>query len=147
MGTTLTAAMVVEGEVRVAHVGDSRLYRMRDGRLNQLTRDHAIAGSSILSRAVGLEPEVHVDAMAYPGAPGDVYLLCSDGLTKALGVEQIRDTIARCPTLSAAAGALVASANSRGGRDNVTVVMFRLAPREPSLAERPGARHLGWPAA
>jgi serine/threonine protein phosphatase PrpC len=164
MGTTLTAAVVVQDEVRVAHVGDSRLYRIRDGRMNQLTRDHTffeeLIGSgrferspgcsddgdhrwrSILSRAVGLEAEVAVDAMTYPGAPGDLYVLCSDGLTKALSDEQIRDTIARSPTLSAATGALVASANSHGGRDNVTVVMFRLAPGEPSPAAPPGARHL-----
>jgi protein phosphatase len=169
MGTTLTAAVVVEGDVRIAHVGDSRLYRLRDGRLNQLTRDHTFVeelirsgriqrskpGSetgtqrwrSILSRAVGLESDVDVDAMTYPGVPGDVYMICSDGLTKELSDEQIRGTIARSPTLSVATRALVASANSHGGRDNVTVVMFRLAPQEPSPAGPPGARHLGAPAA
>jgi PPM family protein phosphatase len=150
MGTTLTAVALVGSELRVAHVGDSRLYRIRDGRLNQLTRDHTLAeelvrrgrlsGSaadadrwrSILSRAVGLEADVEVDAITYSGAPGDVYLVCSDGLTKALGDEQIGSAIARSPTLAAATRGLVASANTHGGADNVTVVMFRLAAGEAS---------------
>jgi PPM family protein phosphatase len=150
MGTTLTAVAVVGSELRIAHVGDSRLYRIRNGRLNQLTRDHTFAEElvrtvrlsrseagarrwrSILSRAVGLESDVEVDAITYPGAPGDVYVVCSDGLTKALSDEQIRSAIARSPTLAAATRALVASANSHGGEDNVTVVMFRLAAGEAS---------------
>jgi protein phosphatase len=165
MGTTMTAVAAVDGELRVAHVGDSRLYRIRNGRLNQLTRDHTfVAGPvregrlpsseagahrwrSMLTRAVGLESDVEVDAMAYPGAPGDVYVVCSDGLTKALGDEQIRDTIERSPTLAAATGALVASANFHDGRDNVTVVMFRLAARDASPGALPRGRHFGASAA
>jgi serine/threonine protein phosphatase PrpC len=154
MATTLTAVAVVDGELRIAHVGDSRLYRVRDGRLDRLTRDHtyveelirsgrlqpAEAGThrwrSILSRALGLDPDVEVDGMTYPGVAGDVHIVCSDGLTKALSDEQIQTAIAQAPTLAAAAHALVASANSQGGRDNVTVVMFRLAAREASSSTR-----------
>lgn len=157
MATTLTAVAVVDGDVRVAHVGDSRLYRVRNGRLNRLTRDHTFveelvrngrlpsseAGDhrwrSILSRAVGPRADIDVDAMTYPGAAGDLYVVCSDGLTKELSDEQIASVIAGSPTLAAATRTLVASANSHGGRDNVTVVMFGLGAR---VASRTGAMHV-----
>ncbi len=165
MGTTLTAVAVVDGELRVAHVGDSRLYRIRDGRLDQLTRDHTFveelgrsgslplsqAGAhpwrSILSRELGLQSDVEIDAMTYPGTSGDAYLLCSDGLTNALSDRQIQDAIASSPTLAAATRALVASANSHGGRDNVTVVLFRLAGREVSPSGLLGDPRVGASAA
>jgi protein phosphatase len=159
MGTTLTAAAVLDGRIQVAHVGDSRLYRLRGGRLERLTRDHTFVDElvrrgrlprsearahpwrSILSRALGLEPDVEVDAATHGAAAGDVYLLSSDGLTKALRDEQIRGTLARSPSLAAAARALVEAANAHGGRDNVTVVMFRLGalPSAP-LGRGPASR-------
>jgi protein phosphatase len=144
MGTTLTAVLVSDGTVHVAHVGDSRLYRIRDGHIHQLTRDHTYVEElvrsgrlshsearghrwrSILTRAVGLEPDVDVDSTTHTGAPGDLYLLCSDGLTKMLGDEQLRDIVLMSATLQHAARTLVASANASGGRDNVTTVLFRL---------------------
>jgi protein phosphatase len=148
MGTTLTAVVVSDGTLRVAHVGDSRLYRIRDGRLDRLTRDHTLVDElvrsgrlspseaeahpwrSIISRAVGVEPDVDVDATTHSGAPGDVYLLCSDGLTKMLGEEQVRDVVAESATLDDAARTLVGRANANGGRDNVTTVLFRLGVHE-----------------
>jgi serine/threonine protein phosphatase PrpC len=144
MGTTLSAAAVIDGLVHVAHVGDSRLYRLRDGRLEQLTRDHTIVAEmvrdgrlppeeagghrwrSILSRAVGIELRVDVDSATLPAQRGDVYLLCSDGLTKMLAADEVRRALAAASSLDAAARALVESANARGGRDNITAVLFRL---------------------
>jgi protein phosphatase len=161
MATTLTAVSLIDSELRIAHVGDSRLYRIRNGQLDQLTYDHTFVEElvrsgrlppsqaaahrlrSILSRALGLEPKVEVDALTHPGAPGDVYVICTDGLTKALSDEQIRSTIARSATLAAATRALVASANSHSGRDNVTVVMFRLAARQGSRARALDGRRAG----
>ena len=99
MGTTMTAVAVGDGEVAIAHVGDSRAYRLRDGELERLTHDHSLvdemvrAGKltpeeaevhpqrSIITRALGPEPEVEVERMTYPARSGDVYLICSDGLT------------------------------------------------------------------
>jgi serine/threonine protein phosphatase PrpC/ActR/RegA family two-component response regulator len=143
MGTTLTAVVVSNGRLRVAHVGDSRLYRIRKGSLDRLTRDHTYVEElvrrgrrptpdqarrwrSIIARAVGVEPSVDVDAMTYPGAPGDVHLLCSDGLTNMLSDSEIVDVVVSSATLDDAARALVGRANANGGRDNVTAVLFRL---------------------
>jgi protein phosphatase len=153
MGTTLTAVLVSDGTVRVAHVGDSRLYRIRDGQIHQLTRDHTYVEElvrrgrlshsearshrwrSILTRAVGVEPDVDVDATLHAAARGDLYLLCSDGLTKMLGDAQIRDIVLTSATLHDAARTLVERANASGGRDNVTTVLFRLGAR-PGAARR-----------
>jgi serine/threonine protein phosphatase PrpC len=144
MGTTLTAVVVSDGKLRVAHVGDSRLYRIRHEHLDRLTRDHTLVEElvrsgrlspssanahrwrSIVSRAVGVESDVAVDVMTLRAAPGDVYLLCSDGLTNMLSDDQIRHMVVTSDTLDRAARALVARANANGGRDNVTCVLFRL---------------------
>jgi serine/threonine protein phosphatase PrpC len=144
MGTTLTAAAAIDGLVHVAHVGDSRLYRLRDGRLEQLTRDHTVVAEmvrdgrlpreeagghrwrSILSRAVGIELGVEIDSVTLPAQIGDVYLLCSDGLTKMLAADEISSVLVAASSLDAAARTLLDSANARGGRDNITAVLFRL---------------------
>jgi serine/threonine protein phosphatase PrpC len=146
MGTTLTAAIVSaeREEVAIGHVGDSRAYRLRGGRLEQLTRDHSLVEEmrrkgqltdaqaedhpqrSIITRALGPEPEVEPDVHSVSAAPGDVFLICSDGLTTMLGEAQIGKLLAQATSMSAAVRALVDEANRAGGRDNITVLAFRL---------------------
>jgi protein phosphatase len=146
MGTTITAAIVDAGgeEVAIGHVGDSRAYRLRDGRLEQLTRDHSLVEElrrkgqlteaqaedhpqrSIITRALGPEPEVEVDLQTVPAQAGDVFLICSDGLTTMLDDDHIARLLSRASTMEAAVRALVDEANRAGGRDNISVVLFRL---------------------
>jgi PPM family protein phosphatase len=144
MGTTITAAHVGENEVAIAHVGDSRAYRLRDDELERLTEDHSLVEEmrrrgqltaqeadehpqrSIITRALGPEPEVAVDTHSWRGAAGDVYLLCSDGLTSMVPEVQVAALLRGAATLQDAGRALIDAANSAGGRDNITVVLFRL---------------------
>jgi serine/threonine protein phosphatase PrpC len=148
MGTTLTAALVEDDEVSFAHVGDSRAYLFRDGELKLLTSDHSLVEElrrqgrltdeqaedhpqrSIITRALGPEREVEVDTMTYQARPGDVYLLCSDGLTTMVREDRITATLADAESLEEAVSSLVREANEAGGRDNITVVAFRLADAE-----------------
>lgn len=148
MGTTIVAARFSPGRKRVyiAHVGDSRCYRVRDGALKQLTTDHTLGaigiqgpGSQKLSRAVGVFDEVDVDLSIDEPAPGDFYLLCSDGLYKMVPEGTIQLTIERGKTLEDAVVKLVALANERGGRDNVSVVVLRVD--EPSFDGRESGEH------
>jgi PPM family protein phosphatase len=159
MGTTTTAAIVdLEAEeVAIGHVGDSRAYRLRDGRFEQLTRDHSLVEEmrrkgqltdaqaedhpqrSIITRALGPEPEVQVDLQTVPTQDGDVFLICSDGLTTMLDDEQITRILTRATSLGAAVRALVDEANRAGGRDNITVVAFRLEDTAAPAAGNPGA--------
>jgi serine/threonine protein phosphatase PrpC len=156
MGTTLTAVYVAPEEVAIAHVGDSRAYRLRDGELERLTDDHSLVDElmrqgkitpeeaidhpqrSVITRALGPEPSVEVDTRSYSARPGDVYLLCSDGLTTMLPEERVVELMRSHPRLRDAGEALIAAANEAGGRDNITVVLFRLedpsAPASPPLA-------------
>ncbi len=144
MGTTLTGAMVSGDEVSIVHVGDSRAYLYRDGELRQLTRDHSLVEElrrqgqltseeaeehpqrSIITRALGPEPQVELDVHTHQARPGDVYLLCSDGLTSMVREDRVREILSSSPDLREAADRLVREANDRGGRDNITVVAFRL---------------------
>jgi serine/threonine protein phosphatase PrpC len=153
MGTTLTAALVREDEISIAHVGDSRAYLWRDGELRRLTSDHSLVEElrrqgrltdeqaeehpqrSIITRALGPEAEVEVDTMTYPVHPGDVVLLCSDGLTTMISEHRIGEILTRSPTLDTAVSRLIAEANERGGRDNITVVAFRLEEEGAPVAE------------
>jgi PPM family protein phosphatase len=148
MGTTMTVA-VVEGEtVVIGHVGDSRAYLVRDGRMEQLTDDHSLVNEllksgklspeeaevhpqrSVITRAVGTDPDVQVDAFTIDARDGDVFLLCSDGLTDMVGDADILDLVARHrDDLARAVRALVAAANRGGGEDNITAVAFRIAVR------------------
>ena len=131
-------------EVAIGHVGDSRAYRLRGGKLERLTRDHSLVEEmrrkgqltdaqaedhpqrSIITRALGPEPEVDVDVQTVPAEPGDVFLICSDGLTTMLGEEQIAKLLAGATSMEAAVRALVDEANRAGGRDNITALAFRL---------------------
>jgi protein phosphatase len=146
MGTTLTAAIVnaEREEVAIGHVGDSRAYRLRGRKLEQLTRDHSLVEEmrrkgqitdaqaqdhpqrSIITRALGPEPEVEPDVQTVSAAPGDVFLICSDGLTTMLGEEQIAKLLTGASNMTAAVRALVDEANRAGGRDNITALAFRL---------------------
>jgi len=159
MGTTITAVLVdpEAEEVAIGHVGDSRAYRLRGGRFERLTRDHSLVEEmrrkgqltdaqaedhpqrSIITRALGPEPEVEVDVQTTPAQAGDVFLICSDGLTTMLSDEQITSVLARSTSLPAAARALVDEANRAGGRDNITVVAFRLADAAAPVAGEPGS--------
>lgn len=163
MGTTITAAIVdLEGEeVAIGHVGDSRAYRLRRDRFEQLTRDHSLVEEmrrkgqltdaqaedhpqrSIITRALGPEPEVEVDLQTVPAQAGDVFLICSDGLTTMLDDEQIGRILGRATSLQAALRALVDEANRAGGRDNITVVAFRLEDAAAPAKMAEGATLIG----
>jgi serine/threonine protein phosphatase PrpC len=144
MGTTLTAAYLDGSELAIAHVGDSRAYLFRDGTLKRLTQDHSLVDElvrrgkltekqaaehpqrSIITRALGPEPTVEVDTWTYPVKSGDVLLLCSDGLTSMVPEDRLQALLGATGDLEAAAQALIDEANAAGGRDNITVVLFRL---------------------
>ena len=159
MGTTVTAAKVTGDEVSLGHVGDSRAYRLRDGELEQLTRDHSLVAElersgqitpeaaehhpqrSIITRALGPEPDVEVDTYTLAGRAGDIFLICSDGLTSMISDEELAAILRSATTLDEAAESLVRAANQSGGKDNITVVMFRLGEGdgddEPAAAPPP----------
>jgi serine/threonine protein phosphatase PrpC len=144
MGTTITAVYVGEQEVSVAHVGDSRAYCLRDGELLRLTDDHSLVDElirqgkltpeeaeehpqrSIITRALGPEATVEVDTRSFRARPDDVYLLCSDGLTTMVGEATLTQILLDNPRLRDAGEALIGAANDAGGKDNITVVLFRL---------------------
>ncbi len=144
MGTTVTAAYVGESEVTIAHVGDSRAYVMRDGEVVRLTRDHSLVGEliargklteeqaethpqrSVITRALGPEASVEVDVDTFQGRDGDVFLLCSDGLTSMIPESRLTPILIRARSLRDAGRELIDAANEAGGRDNITVVLFRL---------------------
>jgi serine/threonine protein phosphatase PrpC len=153
MGTTLTAAYLDDDHLAVAHVGDSRAYIFRDGELTRLTQDHSLVEElvrqgkltqeqaaehpqrSIITRALGIEGDVEVDTWSYPMRAGDVVLLCSDGLTSMIGEDQIGQILRAETSLDRAADGLIAAANDAGGRDNITVVLFRLEETDPAAAQ------------
>jgi protein phosphatase len=153
MGTTITAALVAEDGVALGHVGDSRAYRLRDGQLEQLTEDHSLVADlvrsgrltpdeadshpqrSVITRALGTDPRVDVDTFTADVQAGDVFLLCSDGLTTMVADEEITETVARASSLEQATRALVRAANKAGGEDNVTVVLFRLEGEPAELED------------
>ncbi|HEY5816295.1 MAG TPA: Stp1/IreP family PP2C-type Ser/Thr phosphatase [Solirubrobacterales bacterium] len=157
MGTTITAVIVdaQKEEVSIGHVGDSRAYRLRRDRLEQLTRDHSLVEEmrrkgqitdaqaedhpqrSIITRALGPEPEVEVDLQTVPAAPGDVFLLCSDGLTTMVSEERIAAVLAEAGSMREAVRTLVDEANGAGGRDNITALAFRLGDAAAPLGEAP----------
>ncbi|HUB75523.1 MAG TPA: Stp1/IreP family PP2C-type Ser/Thr phosphatase, partial [Solirubrobacteraceae bacterium] len=157
MGTTLTAAYVGPREVSLAHVGDSRAYRFHGGRLERLTHDHSLVEElirqgqlteeeaeehpqrSIITRALGPEPAVDVDMITLDGADGDVFLLCSDGLTSMVPEADVERILAENPKLAAAGRRLIGAANSAGGRDNITVILFRLEDTERERGSAPAA--------
>ena len=155
MGTTLTAAYIDDDHVAIAHVGDSRAYMLRDGELTRLTEDHSLVEEllrggklteqealdhpqrPIITRALGPEPIVEVDTWSYPLRPGDVVLLCSDGLTSMIPEHQVQAALVETPDLQAAADRLIDEANAAGGRDNITVVLFRVEDAGEQRIDQP----------
>lgn len=149
MGTTMTVALVDSsgGTIAFGHVGDSRAYRVRDGRLEQLTDDHSLVGElvrsgklspeeaethpqrSVITRALGTEPDVDVDTFTVDARPDDLYLLCSDGLTDMISAGEIFSVLDGSDDLERAARALIEAANAGGGEDNITVVLFQIGDR------------------
>jgi protein phosphatase len=143
MGTTLVAILVVEDGVLIAHVGDSRAYRLRDGKLEQMTEDHSLLNDyikmkklteeeirnfphkNVIVRALGMKESVKVDTMLDPPKPGDVYILCSDGLCGPVSDDEIRDIAASSSDLNKICADMIERANSNGGPDNITVVAAR----------------------
>jgi serine/threonine protein phosphatase PrpC len=148
MGTTVVTAYFSPSNQRVyiAHVGDSRCYRLRGDKLLQLTTDHTLGAAGItgksaavLSRAVGIEENVEVDVSMESPLPGDIYLLCSDGLSRMVSDEVIRDTLQNTKDLEEVTKILVEKANQQGGRDNITAILVRVDDAKPAghVSERP----------
>jgi PPM family protein phosphatase len=146
MGTTMTVALAADDHVTIGHVGDSRAYRLREGVLEQLTEDHSLVAElvrsgrlspeeaeshpqrSVITRALGTAADVDVDTLTVDSQPGDVFMLCSDGLTTMVEDERIVDVVDdNRDDLERAAKQLIADANRSGGEDNVTVVFFEIA--------------------
>ena len=156
MGTTVTAAYVGEREVTIGHVGDSRAYVFRGGDLIRLTRDHSLVGElvargklteeqaerhpqrSVITRSVGSEPEVQVDVQTYQARGGDVFLVCSDGLTSMVFEDRVKEIVEGADSLEQAGRELIGAANEAGGRDNITVILFRLEEVEGAAAAEAG---------
>jgi protein phosphatase len=144
MGTTCTAALITDGRLSLAHVGDSRCYLIRHGHMEQLTQDHSLvmeqvrhgllskddeavqAGQNILTRSLGTEPEVKIDLDEHPIFAGDVLMLCSDGLGKELSDERVLSMVMETRDPQELAKKLVDEANAAGGRDNITVAIARV---------------------
>jgi protein phosphatase len=143
MGTTIVALFVVDDGAYLAHVGDSRIYRYRDGKLEQLTEDHSLLNDyikmkrltpdeianfphkNVIVRALGMKDTVKVDTRLEQPRSGDVFLLCSDGLSGPVSDSDMLDVLSQTRDLRTAASRLIARANQNGGPDNVTVVLAR----------------------
>jgi serine/threonine protein phosphatase PrpC len=151
MGTTITVALVEDDSVAFGHVGDSRAYLIRDAQMEQLTEDHSLVNEllktgrlsreeaethpqrSVITRALGTDPDVDVDTFSVRAEEGDIFLLCSDGLTDMVSEESILDVVERNRNdIDGALRALVKAANRGGGQDNITVVAFEIADGVPA---------------
>jgi protein phosphatase len=154
MGTTMTVALVEGMTVALGHVGDSRAYLVRGDTMEQLTEDHSLVNElmksgklseeeaqvhpqrSVITRAVGTDPDVDVDGFTIEAEEGDIFLLCSDGLTDMVEDEEILELVHRNrDDLEKAVQALVSAANRGGGEDNITAVAFRVAAEAPASLE------------
>ncbi len=157
MGTTVTAAYVGDDAVTVAHVGDSRCYLIRGGEVQRLTKDHSLVGElvdrgklteeqaeshpqrSVITRALGPEPNVQVDVEEFSARDGDLFMVCSDGLTSMVREPKLKPLLLQEDDrpLEALGRELIAAANAAGGRDNITVVLFKLEEvQAPALNDR-----------
>ena len=151
MGTTLVVALWHDNQLSVGHIGDSRLYRLRGETFEQVTRDHSLLqeqidsgmitkeqarhsqNKNLVTRAVGIDPQVETEVHTYTVQQGDIYLLCSDGLSDMVNDEDIQLTLSSLQTnLPLAAQQLVQQANDNGGRDNVSVILVRIARDFPA---------------
>jgi protein phosphatase len=151
MGTTVVAGLFFDDRLTIAHVGDSRLYRCRDGKLEQVTQDHSLlqelvargfytpeeaqraAAKNYVTRALGVEPTVEVEITEVPALKDDVYVLCSDGLSDMVEDDDIQLTINTFgANLETVAKQLVLLSNDNGGRDNISVVLVRVLDAFPA---------------
>src|SRR5215831_14952449 len=146
MGSTIVATLFLEDQVLIGHVGDSRVYRLRDGVIEQITEDHSLLNDyikmkklsaeeiasfphkNVIVRALGMKETVQVDVHDDAPRVGDVYLLCSDGLSGMVSDAHILDLLRAEPDLDRATEKLIMAANAAGGADNITVVLARLEP-------------------
>ena len=164
MGTTITVALVEDENVSFGHVGDSRAYLIRDGRMEQLTEDHSLVNEllktgklsreeaethpqrSVITRALGTDPDVDVDTFSVHAENGDLFLLCSDGLTDMVSEDSILAVVERHrDDIDRALRALVKEANRGGGQDNITVVAFEIADQSAPLARDGDTREQALP--
>jgi protein phosphatase len=143
MGTTLVVAVFRDNRVLLGHVGDSRCYRLREGRLQQITRDHSLlqeqidagvitpeqaafsSNKNLVTRAVGVEDSVLLETHQHDVQPGDLFLMCSDGLSDMLDDEGISQLLQQHESLDQCTRALIEAANDAGGRDNISVILGR----------------------
>ena len=151
MGTTVVAALFYDNKISIAHVGDSRLYRQRGSQISQVTMDHSLlqelvdrgfyspeeaqraANKNYVTRALGVEPQVEVEVQEHPVDKGDIFILCSDGLSDMVEDEDIRLTISTFgANLDTVAKQLIQLANENGGRDNVSVVLAQAIEAFPA---------------
>jgi len=151
MGTTVVAGLFFDDRLTIAHVGDSRLYRVRDGQLSQVTQDHSLlqelvargfytpeeaqraAAKNYVTRALGVEPTVEVDVTEIPVQKGELFLLCSDGLSDMVEDDDIQLTISTFgANLQTLARQLVLLGNDNGGRDNISIVLVRVLDSFPA---------------
>jgi len=158
MGTTITAALVEGKNVTFGHVGDSRAYLVRDGVIEQLTEDHSLVNElmksgklsaeeaethpqrSVITRALGTDPDVDVDTFVVEARENDLFLICSDGLTTMVGDDEILELLEKYhDDLDRAAKSLVAAANRAGGEDNITVVAFTIGADGGDTVQMPAA--------
>jgi protein phosphatase len=163
MGTTLVMAVFQDDKMTVAHIGDSRLYRLRGEEFSQVTRDHSLLqeqidsglitpeqarhsqNKNLVTRALGIDPAVEPEIHDYEVQPGDIYLLCSDGLNDMVEDDEIGMTLqALGANLQLCAMQLVQMANDNGGRDNVSVILVRIKEAFPAPRRGWWARFLGW---
>jgi protein phosphatase len=162
MGTTLVVCLFYDNKMTVGHLGDSRLYMLRDGKFSQVTRDHSLlqeqidsgiitaeqakhaAHKNLVTKALGIDPSVEPEVREYDARPGDVYLLCSDGLCDMVEDEDIGMTLSALGgNLKLAAQQLVQMANDNGGKDNVSVILVRVLRDYPAQRGVVG-KVLGW---
>jgi protein phosphatase len=171
MGTTVVGAMFSprKGRMYIGHVGDSRCYRVRGGQIQLLTRDHSLINDyllampdlteeqrselpkNVITRALGMQDQVVVDLQHDEPTPGDVYVLCSDGLSGMVQDEEIQKIVVQTPDIRDACAKLIARANEHGGEDNVTAVLIKIeeqgeAPTEEVPALRKTTRDDAAPA-
>ena len=145
MGTTLVVGVFTNNKLLVGHVGDSRMYRLRDQKLSQITEDHSLlqeqiksglitpeqakysANKNLVTRALGIDPEVELELNEYDVEVGDIYLVCSDGLSDLVDDEVIESALNKLmPDINVAAQALVQLANENGGKDNISVILIKV---------------------
>lgn len=162
MGTTLVVALFYDNKMMVAHIGDSRMYRMRGEEFGQVTKDHSLlqeqidagmltkeqakqsSNKNLVTRALGIDPAVETEIHEYDTQPGDVYLLCSDGLSDMVSDEDIGMALqALGANLNLAAQQLVQMANDNGGRDNISVILIKIL-REYPAGQGLASKIFGW---